>query len=387
MFGVMPAILSAAMGARCGHAPLRVMQRECNMRLLHLGRQVLCCRRSRGQPNTITEQAPDARTRETSMLINCSVYQDGKKIAEIAPDAIKEFVCRPDCFIWVALRDASDAELDELQAKFELHELAVDDARHGHQRPKIQEYGKLLFAVAHLIECRDGELNIGEVDVFVAERFVVSIRNRSEQGFLGVRARCEAEPELLKFGSGFVFYALIDAVVERYFPVLEQLEHELERIEERIFAGKSVRSNIEDLYSLKQKATTLQHAVAPLLEDVSKLYGGRVPQVVVGTQEYYRDVFDHLYRINHSINSLRDMVTTAISVNLSLITLQENETTKRLASYAALLAVPTMVAGIYGMNFKNMPELNWEWGYPCAIGLMAIIDVFLYTRFKKARWL
>jgi magnesium transporter len=321
------------------------------------------------------------------MFINCSVYQDGKKIADIAPDAISDYVNRPECFVWVALRDATEEELKSMQEEFGLHPLAVEDARHGHQRPKIEEYGNSLFAVMHLIECKAGEVSVGEVDIFAAPRYVLSIRNRSEQGFLGVRARCEAEPELLKSGSGFVLYALMDAVVDRYFPVLEALEQELERVEERIFAGTSTRSNIEDLYSLKQKLTTLQHAVGPLLEGTGKLYGGRVPQVVAATQDYYRDVYDHLVRINQSINSLRDMVTTAISVNLSLITLQENETTKRLAAYAALLAVPTMIAGIYGMNFKHMPELDWEWGYPVVILAMAAIDLYLYRRFKKTKWM
>ena len=321
------------------------------------------------------------------MLINCVVYQDGKKLADISPEAISEFVNRPECFVWVALRDPTSEELDNMQEEFDLHELAVEDARHGHQRPKIEEYGSSLFAVLKLVECIGDALNIGEIDVFVAPTYVLSIRNRSEQGFLGVRARCESEPELLKKGSGFVFYALMDAVVDRYFPVLDAFEQELERIELRIFAGGSARSNVEDLYSLKQKLMTLQHAVAPMLEAAGKLYGGRVPQVCAGMQEYYRDVYDHLVRINQSINAQRDMVGTAISVNLSLITLQENETTKRLAACAALLAVPTMVAGIYGMNFKHMPELDWSLGYPFAIALMVLVDVFLYTRFRKSGWL
>jgi magnesium transporter len=326
-------------------------------------------------------------TAETPMLINCVVYQDGKKLADIPVADISEYVNRPDCFVWVAMRDATAEELETMKEEFGLHELAVEDARLGHQRPKIEEYGNSLFAVLHLVERKGEELNVGEVDVFVAPKYVLSIRNRSEQGFLGVRARCEAEPELLRQGPGFVFYALMDAVVDRYFPILDGLTQELERIEERIFAGGSARSNIEDLYSLKQKLMTLQHAVGPLLEAAGKLYGGRVPQVCGGTQEYYRDVYDHLVRINQSINSSRDMVITAISVNLSLITLQENETTKRLAACAALLAIPTMIAGIYGMNFKNMPELQWEYGYPFAIFAMVALDAFLFTRFKKAGWL
>jgi len=274
-----------------------------------------------------------------------------------------------------------------MQREFDLHELAVEDARHGHQRPKIDEYGGSLFAVLHNIEIAGAELKVGEVDLFVGSNYVLSARNNAEPGFTAVRTRCESEPELLKHGSGFVFYALIDAVVDRYFPVLDALESELERVEERIFAGQSARANIEALYVLKQKLMTLKHAVEPLIEAVGKLYGGRVPHVCMGTQEYFRDVYDHLIRVNQSIDGLRDMVTTAINVNLSLIALQENETTKRLAACAGLIAVPTMVAGIYGMNFKHMPELDWQLGYPFAIASMVLIDVFLFFRFRKSGWL
>jgi magnesium transporter len=321
------------------------------------------------------------------MLINCAAYQDGKKLGDIAPEDISKYVSRPECFVWVAMKDPGPGELASMQHEFDLHELAVEDARHGHQRPKIEEYGDSLFAVLHNIEVLDGELKVGEVDIFVGTNYVLSVRNHAEPGFAAVRARCEREPELLKHGAGFVFYALVDAVVDRYFPVLDALEGELERVEERIFAGRSARANVEALYALKQKLMTLQHAVVPLLEAVSKLYGGRIPQVCFGMQEYYRDVYDHLVRINQSINSLREMVVTAISVNLSMITVQENETTKRLAACAALVAVPTMIAGIYGMNFRHMPELDWQFGYPFTVGAMALIDVFLFYRFRKSGWL
>jgi magnesium transporter len=321
------------------------------------------------------------------MLINCVAYQDGKKLADIAVEDISEYIDRPACFVWVALKDPQPEELDVMQQEFGLHELAVEDAHHGHQRPKIEEYGDSLFAVLHLIEVTGDELKIGEVDVFVGPNYVLSVRTGSTHDFLGVRARCEREPELLRQGAGFVFYALMDAIVDRYFPILDTLEVELEGIEQRIFAGASARSTIEALYNLKQKLMTLQHAVVPLQEAAGKLYGGRVPHVCAGTQEYYRDVYDHLVRISQSINSLREMVTTAIQVNLSLITLQENETTKRLAGCAALVAVPTMIAGIYGMNFKHMPELNWAWGYPLAITTMVVLDVYLFYRFRRAGWL
>jgi len=321
------------------------------------------------------------------MLVTCVAYENGRKLAEIDAGEIRGYLARPDCFIWVALRDATDSELAAMQEQFDLHELAVEDARHGHQRPKIEEYGDSLFLVLHTVDVGGEDLRVGELDVFVGRNYVVSVRSHSERGFQDVRARCEREPELLRHGSGYVLYALMDAVVDRYFPVLSSIDADVEGIEERIFAVKAPRENIEALYYAKRRLTTLKHAVAPLLEAVGRLYGGRVPQVCAGMGDYYRDVYDHVVRLNSGIDSIRDTVTTAISVALALITVGENEVTKRLAAYAALVAVPTLIAGIYGMNFELMPELQWSFGYPAALAAMAGIDGYLWYRLRKAGWL
>jgi magnesium transporter len=321
------------------------------------------------------------------MLINCVVYQEGKRLRDIPVQEISDFLARPDYFVWVALRDADAAELDQMKGEFGLHELAVEDARHGHQRPKIEEYGDSLFAVLHTVELLDGELLVGELDIFVEKNYVLSVRNRSKQSLLGVRSRCEHEPHLLKQGSAFVFYALMDAVVDRYFPVVDALESELEAIEEQIFSKGSERANIERLYQLKRKVIVLKHAVAPLMESVAKLHGGRVPAVCVNTQEYFRDVGDHLYRINTSIETIRDTISTAIQVNLSMVTIDESEVNKQLAAWAAIFAVATAFVGIWGMNFKGMPELEWKYGYPFALGFIGIVCGYLYYRFKKTGWL
>jgi magnesium transporter len=321
------------------------------------------------------------------VLINCVAYQNGRKLADIPVDQIHLFVNEPDCFVWVALADPEPAELEVMQKEFGLHELAVEDARHGHQRPKIEEYGESLFVVLQMIEPSDGDLNVGEVAIFVGKNYVLSVRSRAKRGFTDVRERCEKEPELLRHGPGYVLYALMDAVVDRYFPILDAVETELENVEERIFANQAVRANIEALYGLKQKLMVLKHAAEPLLEATSKLFGGRVPAICVGLQDYFRDVYDHLVRLNQSIDSQRDMVTTAITVNLSLIALQEGEVTKRLAAYAALVAVPTMIVGVYGMNFDYMPELRSPYGYPVTLGVIAAIDAYLFYRFRKSGWL
>lgn len=321
------------------------------------------------------------------MLINCVAYQDGRKLADIPVTEIHSYVQRPECFVWVALKDPTPEELAAMQAQFGLHDLAVEDAHHGHQRPKIEEYGSSLFIVLHMVESVGEEINVGEAGIFVAPNYVLSVRQRAQQSFVDVRKRCEQEPELLKHGSGYVLYALMDAVVDRYFPILDAIETELEQVEEKIFAKQTERASIEALYGIKQKLMTLRHAVEPLLEAIGRLHGGRVPQLCLGLQDYFRDVSDHLVRLNQSIDSLRDMVSTAISVSLSLVSLQENEVTKRLAAYGALIAVPTLIAGIYGMNFQHMPEISWQLGYPVALSLMLLIDLYLFFRFRKAKWL
>jgi magnesium transporter len=322
------------------------------------------------------------------VLINCVAYEDGKKLADCPIDDISEYLERPGCFVWVALRDASAEELSKMQEEFGLHDLAVEDARHGHQRPKIEEYDDSLFAVLHTVEIgAEGELDVGEVDIFVGPNFVLSVRNRTKADFLGVRARAEREPHLLEHGPAFVFYALLDAVVDRYFPIIDALETELESIEDKIFEPHLGRINIERLYALKRKIGVLKHAVAPLQEAVAKLVSGRVHQICSNNREYFRDVFDHLARMNALLDTLRDTIGTAIQVNLASVTIEETEITKRLAAWAGIFAVATAFAGIWGMNFQNMPELKLEYGYPIALAVIALACVFMWWRFRKARWL
>jgi magnesium transporter len=314
-------------------------------------------------------------------------YESGQRLADIPLNEVRTHLKRRGCFVWVALKDPEPAELATLQEEFGLHALAIEDAQKGHQRPKIEEYGSSLFIVMHLVEPAGPELQSGEVAVFVGPQYIISVRRDARLGFAEVRRRCEQEPELLQHGPAYVLYALMDNVVDRYFPVLGAVTAEIEEIEERIFSGQTTRAQIEALYLLKRKLMTLDHATQPLLEVTGKLHGGRVPPICAGLQDYFRDVYDHLLRLKQSIDNLRDMVATAISVNLSLITIQENEVTKRLAAYAALVAVPTMIAGVYGMNFQNMPELGWAYGYPLALASMVVIDLYLVYRFKKAKWM
>ncbi|NLP65666.1 magnesium/cobalt transporter CorA [Paraburkholderia sacchari] len=325
------------------------------------------------------------------MLINCAAYQGGKKLADVGIEAISDYLQKPGCFVWVALKDPEAGEMAAMKEEFGLHALAIEDVMNGKQRPKIEEYGDTLFAVFHTIEFDEAdEIVTGQVNVFAGPNFVLSVRHRAQQGFQDVRARCEREPELLKEGAGFVLYALMDSVVDRYAPVLEKLAGEIEDLEDRIFEKHSLaqsRAIIEDLYSLKRRLVIVQHHVTPLVDAVGKLAGGRTPQICMGMQAYYRDVYDHLVRVSNFVDARREMIVTAIQVNLGMISLAENEVTKRLGSFAALFAVPTMIAGIYGMNFADIPELHFKYGYQVCLAVMAIIDIVLYILFRRGGWL
>lgn len=321
------------------------------------------------------------------MLINCVVYEGGSRLKDIPLSESAHWLGKEGRFVWVALCDPTPDEMAQMQRQFNLHELAVEDASKGHQRPKIEEYDECLFAVLHLLDCVDGEVKVGEVAIFVGKDFVLSVRRNSDRGFLGVRARSEREPHLLAAGPGYVFYALADAVVDRYFPVVDALESELENIEKTMFGKSDARENIEKLYDLKYKAGIVRHAVMPLVDAFSKLFGGRVPSAVGKTEDYFRDIHDHLLRIAAALDTLRETIATAIQVNLSMVTIEQSDIAKKLAAWAAIFGVLTALVGIWGMNFEVMPELHWRYGYPVALVVMAAAAVILWRRFRRLGWL
>lgn len=321
------------------------------------------------------------------MLINCIAYQKGARIGAITIEDISDYLAKPETFVWVALHDPSAEELAKMQEEFNLHDLAIEDALHGRQRPKVEEYGNTVFAVVHMIEHIGDELEVGEVNIFAGLNFVLSVRTHTSRDLLGVRARCEREPHMLELGSGFVFYAIVDAVVDRYFPLVDEMVYEIEKIEEHIFESGSTRETIRELYKLKRKTMVIKHAIAPLLEGVGKLVGGRIPYVCRNTTDYFRDVFDHLTRLNATVDSLHDMIVTAMQVNFSMVTIEDNEVNKKLAAWAGIFAVVTAFVGVWGMNFKYMPELDWEYGYPLALTMISTICAVLYYRFKRSGWL
>lgn len=329
------------------------------------------------------------------MLVNCGIYEKGQRIE--APDGLVGLgnvgQYGQGRFAWVALHEPSEAEMLETQKLCSLPDLAVEDALHGGQQPKIEEYGKKLFVSFRQFELgKNGELLEGEVGVFADGKSVVSVRHGNCSGFAAVRDRAASEQDLLAKGPAFVLYALLDVVVDRYFPVMVAFENKVEVLEERIFSksemdGAERKRIAYELYDLKRELGRFKHGVEPLLETTMKLFGGRVPSICEGLGEYFRDVHDHLSRILASAERLRDALASATQTNLALVTIDESVTTKKLAAWAAIFAASTLMAGVWGMNFKHMPELDWIYGYPLALGLMVGASVAMWVKFKKIGWL
>ena len=320
-------------------------------------------------------------------VVNCASYAEGCRVANVEIDHISEVLKVPGQFVWVGLHEPDAALLRKIQQEFGLHDLAIEDALTAHQRPKLEEYGDSLFVVLRTAELQDGHIALGETHIFVGPRYVVTVRHGSSLSYAEVRKRCESTPHLLRKGPGFVLYSLMDFVVDHYFPVIDALEDRLNAIEEQIFGDQPDRDTVENLYELKRDLLTLKRAVSPLVDICNRLMRFDSPIIPDDTRPYFRDVYDHVVRINESTDTLRELVTSALEAKLSLVSVAQSEITKKLAAWAAILAVPTMIAGIYGMNFEFMPELHWQHGYWLVMAGMVSLCSLLYWRFKRAGWL
>lgn len=327
------------------------------------------------------------------MLINCSLYKDGIKQKNLTIDEIPQWTDKQDHVLWAAFNNADDVLLDKIQDIFNLNELAVEDTgqpvdfAEQNQIPRIVEYQNTIFIMANMLEYKNNQIEAGEMTLFVGSNYVLSFRKNSDHRFTNVRDRCEREPDLLKLGPGYILYAILDEIVDRYFPLLNRIEDEMVMIEKEMFTKKDTKKLIEKLYQLKTQTTDLRHATMPLSEVLGKLHGGRVPTVCMNVQDYFNDIHNHLIRINKSIENFRDGITTSVQVSLALVTIEESETTKKLAAWAAIFGVCTTGVGIWGMNFKHMPELDWQYGYPLSLLIIFGAAYYIYKKFKKSGWL
>lgn len=322
------------------------------------------------------------------MIVNCVAYAGGCKLPDITLEDIPALRDRPDAFVWLGLREPDEELMARVQTLFGLHELAAEDAHHAHQRPKVEVYGDCLFVVLRTVQMEEGRRDFGETHLFVGPRYLVSVRHGASLPYTTVRARCESNPRLLGKGPGFVLYAILDFVVDHYFPILDGLEDTVEDLEERFFKGDFTQSDIGRLYELKRELVELRRAAAPLVEVCNYLltdvFTTHIPDDI---RPYFRDVYDHALRINETVDTIRETLTIALQISLSLSATHQNEATKKLAGWGALLAIPTMVFSIYGMNFAVMPELRWAYGYPAVMGGVAVVCLALYRYLKKAGWL
>lgn len=321
-------------------------------------------------------------------VMNCATYSRDGVRTDISLDAISDVLAVDDgSFVWVGLYEPDTTILDKLQEEFGLHDLAVEDAHKAHQRPKVETYGNSLFIAVQTAQTGDNRIRFGETHLFVGSRYLVTVRHGASSSYAPARARIEREPELLAHGAGAGLYAVLDMIVDNFQPIVDEFNHTLNALERDIFAEDFRKATVQKLYDLKRELTRLRMAAAPMqdvLGQLARLRNGMFDEEI---QLYFRDVLDHVVRINESTDTLREMLTAAVSVNLSLATVHQGEVVKRLGAWAALLAAPTLIASWYGMNFSHMPELGGRWSYWTLIGIVAVVCLVLYRMFKRSRWL
>jgi magnesium transporter len=323
----------------------------------------------------------------TDGVIAAGVYVDGRRIANIAIDEAASWRNKPDHVVWIGLHEPETALLKSLQRQFELHDLAIEDADHAHQRPKIEQYGDALFIVARTAQLEGESIAFGETHLFIGEGYIVSVRHGASTSYAAVRERCESCPRALARGEDYILYAILDFIVDNYSPVIETIQDEVEAMEAEVLASAMTRAQIERLYLLRRDLMRLRNAVGPLVEVCRRLERDNLPMVRPTMRPQFRDVTDHVRTIQEQIDSLREVLAFAFEASLLVGQAQETAISKKLASWLAIVAVPTAIAGIYGMNFKNIPELQWEYGYFAVMGAIVAICSLLFWRFRSSGWL
>jgi magnesium transporter len=320
-------------------------------------------------------------------VVAAAVYAGGRRIADIAINEAAAWSHRPGHVVWIGLLEPSEEMLRQVQAEFGLHDLAIEDAGKAHQRPKIEQYGDALFVVARTAQMEASRIAFGETHLFVGPGYVVSVRHGASTSYATVRLRCEASPAGLSNGEDYILYAILDFIVDNYMPVLESIQAEVEEIEDSVLTTTLSRAEVERLYQLRRDLLRLRNVVAPLVEVCRRLEHAQLPVIDPEMRPLFRDVTDHVHRVQEEIESLREVLAFAFEASLMTGQAQQTEITRKLAAWAAILAVPTAVAGIYGMNFENMPELDWAYGYFAVLAFIFVVCGALYWRFRQSRWL
>jgi magnesium transporter len=319
-------------------------------------------------------------------IVDSVAYRNGHRLGDVAIDEVSEVIKHPDTFVWLGLHEPDDTLLAKIQQEFGLHALAIEDAHNAHQRPKIETYSNAIFIVLKTAQLEQGRVVYGETHLFVGANFLVSVRHGASSSYAQVIERCQERTRLAVKGPGFALYAVLDFVVDHYQPIVAQFEKDFEAIETDIFKGELDRLVIERLYDLKRHLLELRNAALPVADisaELMRLHEDLIPREL---RAYFRDVQDHVARLAGLVDGMREMLTTAMQVNLALVANNQNEVVKRLAGWGAILAIPTVVFSLYGMNFEWMPELKWAPGYPTAVGVTLLGCVLVYRRLRRAGW-
>ncbi|MBB3019843.1 magnesium transporter [Microvirga lupini] len=320
-------------------------------------------------------------------VVASAVYAQGRRLADIAIEGAGDWARKPGHVVWIGLHEPGLDLLRTVQAEFGLHDLAIEDALKAHQRPKLELYGEALFVVARTAQMLEGRIAFGETHLFLGRGYVVSVRHGASTTYLPVRERCEAIPHAFSEGEDFILYAILDFIVDNYVPVIECIQEEVEGIEDNILAEASGQTYVRRLYELRRDLLRLRNAVVPLVEVCRRLAQPGLPGIDATMHPLFRDVSDHIRRVQEEIESLREVLAFAFETSLMTGQAQQTEITRKLAAWAAILAVPTAVAGIYGMNFDIIPELHWKYGYAVVLLVIAMMCGLLYWRFRRSRWL
>ncbi|MFF9349697.1 magnesium and cobalt transport protein CorA [Streptomyces sp. NPDC014734] len=329
-----------------------------------------------------------------AVIVDCAIYRDGRR-TEVPSDlaaALAEARATGDAFLWIGLYEPTEREVERVSSQFALHPLAVEDALSAHQRPKLEVYDDSLFAVIKPVvyEHLSDKVTADELMAFVGDSFVVTVRHGEGAPLAAVRRRLEAEPEVLRHGPTAVLYAISDAVVDHYIEVAGELQTDLEELETEVFAptgSQDSKNTASRIYTFKRQIMEFRRAAGPLAAPMARLAGADVPFVHEHSQPFFRDVSDHLTRANEYVEGLDRLLSDILSAHLAQVGVRQNDDMRKISAWAAMAAVPTMVAGIYGMNFEHMPELGWVWAYPAVIGLMGSVVFALYRQFKRRGWL
>jgi len=324
------------------------------------------------------------------VIVDYAIYEEGRRRSEqVDLEAAYDAARQRGAFVWIGLYEPTEEEFDSIRREFDLHPLAVEDAIHAHQRPKLELYGDMVFVVIKTARYVDPDevVRIGEILVFLGHDYIVTVRHGEASSLHEVRERLEQTPELLRCGPGAVLHAALDKVVDDYSPALDGLEQDIQEVEEQVFTPDARENPAERIYKLKREVLEFLRATAPLIEPVFKLAAGKLDQIHPEVRTYFRDVNDHLIRTRDQLESFNDLLTSILDANLSQISVRQNEDMRKISAWVAIGVVPTAIAAIYGMNFKHMPELGWTLGYPGVVALMLVVCTGLYWRFRRAGWL